>query len=418
LTPERIECKTSRVLHSQFSSQYYQPKFSKFSLLFCYSFLFGSITYSIMFHYHRVRALLNSQTPKCYLLVHHRTHSFNYFSTLSHPDQHSFAVSYLTNNCGLSPQDALKASKRLRFKTPHKPDSVIAFFKTHGFSNHQIQTIIRRIPSLIVNNPIKTILPKFQFLASKGASPKDIVATVTRSPRFLYSSLEKNIIPSFELVRSFCPSDHKAITSIIFCPSSISDSRFKPNLQFLLDFGVTRSSIYRLLTSRPSTICCTDLKKALEEIKELGFQPSKYNFCVALLTKRAVTKSQWDAKVDVLKSWGCSEDDILWAFKRQPNFMLRSPDKLNAVMRFWIKQLGWDPLLLLGTPDLFGFSIEKRLSPRASVVQYLLSKGLMKKDASLTAPFYLKDELFLQKYVKRFGDEASVLLKLYQGGGC
>ncbi|KEH32284.1 hypothetical protein MTR_4g119615 [Medicago truncatula] len=51
---------------------------------------------------------------------------------------------------------------------------------------------------------------------------------------------------------------------------------------------------------------------------------------------------------------------------------------------------------------------EKRLSPRASVIQYLLSKGLMKKDASLTAPFYLKDELFLQRYVKRFGDEASV----------
>lgn len=163
---------------------------------------------------------------------------------------------------------------------------------------------------MIVSNPIKSILPKIQFLSSKGASPQDIVATVTRSPRFLASSLEKYIIPSFELVRSFCPSDHKAITSIIVCPPTIRDSRLKPNLQFLLDFGVTRSSIYHLLTTRPSTICSTDLKKALEEIKELGFQPSKYNFCVALLAKRAVTKSQWDAKFDVLKSWGCSEDAI------------------------------------------------------------------------------------------------------------
>jgi len=332
----------------------------------------------------------------CYLLLLQPHHSLNTTSIL---DKKSFAVSYLTNNCALSPQDAFKASKRLRFNTPDKPNSFISFFKTHGFPNHQIQIIIRKIPSLIVYNPIKTILPKFQFLASKGASPQDIVATVTRSPNFLCSSLENNIIPSSQLVRSFCPSDHKAITSIIICPSSITDSRFKPNVQFLLDFGLTRSSIYRLLTSRPSTICCTDLKKALEEIKELGFQPSKYNFCVALLAKRAVTKSQWDAKVDVLKSWGCCEDAIFNAFRKQPNFMLRSPDKLNAVMRFWVDELGWDTLLLLTKPAIFGYSIEKRLIPRASIIKHLLSKGLMKEGASLCTPFYLTDENFQRRHM-------------------
>jgi mTERF domain-containing protein len=95
--------------------------------------------------------------------------------------------------------------------------------------------------------------------------------------------------------------------------------------------------------------------------------------------------------------------------------MLRSPDKLNAVMSFWVDGLGWDPSVLLAKPVLFGFSIEKRLIPRASVVQYLLSKGLMKKYASLVTPFYLTDELFLQKYVNRFDEEAYRLLKLYQG---
>ncbi|GAU11142.1 hypothetical protein TSUD_197660 [Trifolium subterraneum] len=172
----------------------------------------------------------------------------------------------------------------------------------------------------------------------------------------------------------------------------------KLNVKFLLDFGVTSSSIYRLLITRPSIICSTDLKKVLEEIKELGFGPSSYKFVTALLAKRVIAKSQWDAKIDALKSWGCSEDQIFNAFKKQPNIMLRSADKLNVVMHFWIKQLGWDPLLLLSAPDLFGFSIEKRLIPRASVVQYILSKGLMKKDASLITPFCLTDELFLQRF--------------------
>ncbi|XP_058723535.1 uncharacterized protein LOC131595231 [Vicia villosa] len=189
----------------------------------------------------------------------------------------------------------------------------------------------------------------------------------------------------------------------------------KPNLQFLLDSGVTRSSIYHLLSSRPSVICSTDLRKAVEEINELGFHPLKYNFCVALLAKRGISKSLWDAKVDALKSWGCSEDVIFDAFKRQHNFMLRSPDKLNAVMQFWVKELEWDPSALLAAPDLFGFSLEKRLVPRASVVRYLLSKGLIKKSASLYTPFSLSDELSVKKYVDCYEDEAYRLLRLYQG---
>lgn len=107
-----------------------------------------------------------------------------------------------------------------------------------------------------------------------------------------------------------------------------------------------------------------------------------------------------------------SEDAILRAFRRQPSFMLRSTDKLNAVMSFWIDRLGWDPSPLLAAPGLFGHSIEKRLAPRASVVQYLLSKVLLKKDASLVTPFGLTDDMFLQKYVMCFEEETSNLLRL------
>jgi mTERF domain-containing protein len=369
-----------------------------------------------MFHLHRLRALLHlnnlPQTSKCHLLLlqSHFLNPFSFSTTTPDSDQQTFTISYLTNTCGLSPQDALKLSKRLRFKTPQKPDSFITFFKNHGFSIHNIQSIILKDPELLVSNPIKSILPKFQFLASKGASPSDIVATVTRCPRFLRVSLDKHITPAFDLVRSFCPSDQKAIDSIIVCPTSISDSRLKPNVKFLIDYGVTGSNIYHLLRTRPSIICSTDLKNAVEEIKELGFDPSKGSFSVALLAKRATTKSQWDAKVDVLKSWGCSEDEILDAFKRHPNFMLRSPDKLNAVMSFWVDGLGWDPSVLLAKPVHFGFSIEKRLSPRGSIVKYLLSKGLLKERASLCTPFNLSDEDFQRRYVKRFAVDTSRLL--------
>ena len=389
------------------------------------------------FNYHRLRrALLHlksntiyitiskplaSPTPKCYLFLQHKHHSspipINFFSTTSISHQQSLTVSYLTNKCGFSQEAALKAYKRVRFDTPQKPDSVIAFFRSRGFSNTQINSIISRAPELLTCDPNKRVLPKFEFLASKGASHSDILLMVTRNPNFLRQSLENHIVPMFELVRSFCPSVEKAIACVIACPASISDYRVQQNLKLLLDEGLMDSNIRHLLRCRPSILCTADLKKTVEEVKQLGFDPSLLNFSVALLAKRVVTKSGWDAKIEVFRTWGWSEQQIFDAFRRHPQFMLRSEDKLNAVMSFWIGQLGWDPSALRVAPIIFGFSLKKRLIPRASVVKYLLSKGLMKKNASLATPFGLSEELFLQKFVTCFKEnDKSQLLKLYRGG--
>ena len=221
----------------------------------------------------------------------------------------------------------------------------------------------------------------------------------------------------FELVRRFCPSDEKAISCVIACPTSIGDYRVHQNVKLLLDEGLTESNIHHLLRTRPSILCSIDLSKTVEEVKQLGMDPSKFDFSVALLAKRAVTKSQWDAKVETFKTWGWSEQEIFDAFRRHPQVMLRSKDKLNAVMSFWVDDNGWDPSALRMRPALFGYSLEKRLIPRASVIRYLLSKGLMKKNASIITPFCLPEKLFLQRFVTCFKENnTSQLLKLYEGG--
>nr|KYP58079.1 hypothetical protein KK1_004370 [Cajanus cajan] len=97
--------------------------------------------------------------------------------------------------------------------------------------------------------------------------------------------------------------------------------------------------------------------------------------------------------------------------------MLRSMEKLNAVLGFWVGRLGWDHSALVASPTLFAYSLEKRVIPRALVVQHLMSKGLLKKGASLVTPFSMLDEAFLQKYVKCFKEETSTLLELYRGKG-
>ncbi|KAK7329419.1 hypothetical protein VNO77_23586 [Canavalia gladiata] len=329
-------------------------------------------------------------------------------------EQHSFTVSYLINTCGFSLENALEVSKLLQFHTPQKPDSVIAFFRNHGFSDSHINKIIRHAPKVLTCDSDKTVLPKFEFLRSKGASSSDIVKLVNRNPRIVYASLEKNVIPSYELVRKFLQTDKKTIDSILTCGCFFSNDRVAQNVKLLLDVGVTDSNISYLLRRRLLIILSSGMRGAIDEVMEMGFDPSKVNFTVALLAKVTIPKSRWDAKVRALRSWGWSEELILHMFRRAPLFMLSSEDKINKVMRFWVNQLGWNSSALVKRPVIFGLSLEKRITPRAIVVQYLLAKGLRKTSASLITPFCISEKEFLKRYVQCFKEDSCQLLKLYQ----
>jgi mTERF domain-containing protein len=151
----------------------------------------------------------------------------------------------------------------------------------------------------------------------------------------------------------------------------------------------------------------------VEELKNFGFNPSKTTFGIALEAKLTVNKTLWEEKVDTFKKWGWSDEDVLEAFRKKPHCMLVSINKINLLMSFWVNQMGWDVLALVKGPSVFSNSLEKSIIPRASVVQFLLKKGLRKKDASLTCPFLVSEQLFLDMFIKPF-KESSYLLKLYE----
>ena len=65
-------------------------------------------------------------------------------------------------------------------------------------------------------------------------------------------------------------------------------------------------------------------------------------------------------------------------------------------------------------PTIFGLSLKKRVVPRCSVFQVLLSKGLVNKEVSLNVLLVTSDKKFLQKFVVPYEEEAPELLKLYK----
>ncbi|KAI9195530.1 hypothetical protein LWI28_015787 [Acer negundo] len=333
--------------------------------------------------------------------------------------QNSFAVSYLINSCGLSLDSASRASKKVKFETPKNPDLVLSFLKNQGFSNSHISVLIRKLPSLLLSNPEKTFLPKFEFFYSKGVSSPDLVKILCLEPNILHSSLEERIIPCFGFLKDFLKSDGDVIASFKSQPRFLTgfiETHISYNVEFLQENGVPKSNIAALLLCNAHRFTRNPdfFKETVEQVKGMGFDPLKLSFCLAVHAFMAMSKSTWERKVNLYKKWGLSEDEIFEAFGRSPWFMTVSETKITKVMDFFVNEMGWKPSVISKHPLFITFSLEKRIIPRAAVFQFLLTKGLIEsKHGKVGKLFNYPEKAFLEKYVNSY-DEAPQLLKLYK----
>ncbi|XP_044498379.1 uncharacterized protein LOC123220311 [Mangifera indica] len=154
------------------------------------------------------------------------------------------------------------------------------------------------------------------------------------------------------------------------------------------------------------------LKEAVDFVKKMGFNPLRSQFVAAVNIMLFMQKAEWEKKFDVYKRWGWSEEEIFTAFRKHPWFMITSEKKIMAVMDIFVNKMGWEPSAIAEQPILFSVSLEKRIIPRASVLQYLLIKGLLKNKPLAARAFTQCEKSFLQKFVNCYA-EAPHIMKLY-----
>ncbi|KAL4603188.1 hypothetical protein ACB092_10G107500 [Castanea dentata] len=295
--------------------------------------------------------------------------------------KHSFTAPYLINSCGLSPKSALLASQKVHFEKPDKPDSVLNLLRENGFSNTQISQLVRSIPQVLTIKPEKTLLPKIEFFLSKGVSSSDLTRVLCANPSLLGNSLKKHIIPCYDFLKSVLLVDEKVLTTLKRSPPSVEHTRFV---------------------------------SAVQEVKEMGFDPSKTVFVQAIHVLLSMSKPMLDSKLELYERWGWSEDVALLAFKRQPNCMLISEDMITKAMDFLVNKLGWPSADIARSPSVLFLSLEKRIIPRCSVIQLLQAKGLLKNDLSLSTFILPSERCFLEKFVIKFQDKVPQLWNVYR----
>ncbi|XWS08070.1 hypothetical protein CRYUN_Cryun41cG0046700 [Craigia yunnanensis] len=152
-------------------------------------------------------------------------------------------------------------------------------------------------------------------------------------------------------------------------------------------------------------------RRTVEEVKKLGFNPLKHNFLIALQALLQISKSTWERKFNVFKQWGWSGEDTVSAFEKCPKFMMFSEHKITATMNFFVNTMGWKSSYIANRPVLLSYSLERRIIPRCSFLQALLSKGLNEK-FSINLMLGSTEKEFFQRFVIPYEDPC--LLKLYE----
>ncbi|KAI3787060.1 hypothetical protein L1987_41243 [Smallanthus sonchifolius] len=344
-------------------------------------------------------------------------------SLFTSKSSHSFTVTYLINSCGVSPQSANLASRHLDLsKSPNTADSVLAFFNKQGFTKSQVSKVICRHPRTLLCDPEKTLLPNFQILNSIGLSSTDLVSIVTARPKMMLNTkFQETALLCIDYLRTVLGSDDKVINAIKRFPLALTydlQVYAAENIQMLRELGVPDSSIKLMLAQQPRTFFTSAdrFRKVVRDVKEMGFDPSKFRFLSAIHARRAMSKSTWDKKVELYEKWGWSKDEIFMAFEKYPGCMMASMDKITRILDFLVNTMGWEASYIVQWPIVICFSLEKRVIPRCLVYQYLAEKGLIeeKDDFCFTKWLMYSETKFLKWVTKRYEEEAPEMLKLYQ----
>lgn len=341
------------------------------------------------------------------------------YRTKSISTDSSFKISYLENTCGLSGKTLVRVSNLVNFESTEKPNSVLKLFQSFGFSKTHVSIIIGRCPPLLLYDAENALKPKLDFLLAISNSESEIIKVVAGESSILSRSLNNHLIPLFNVLITLMGSHQNAVAAIKRCPSILlcGISNLVSNAELLLSLGASHSQCVKMLTQHRNALgrSSDKFRNVVFKVKEMGFDPSSASFRQAVVAMIAVRNSTWESKFEIYRRFGFSNDEILSMFKKQPDCMNMSMDKIRRTVEFYLTKLHWSPSKLSVTPGVLIYSLERRIIPRCSVLQTLVSRNRISNSVMLTSILAMAERKFLKKYVTEHKDKVPEVLYYYKG---
>ncbi|KAL6605914.1 hypothetical protein ACP70R_041567 [Stipagrostis hirtigluma subsp. patula] len=342
---------------------------------------------------------------------HHCLHSAIRFAATAaaaaSPGRARFAVEdYLVATCGLTPAQALRASRFLsHLKSPSKPDAVLAFLSGVGLTPPDIAAAVARNPRLLCCRVDKTLTPRIAALQDYGLSTSQIARLVVLEPS---GFRQPGIISKLEyFVRLFGSLDDllKALRKCSYLLGADLQRTVKPNVSRLRECGLGADDISRMCRHKPALLT-TRMERFHEMVvraEGMGVARGTPMFIYALRCAASRNDEFIAAKMEFLKeTFRWSEAQLRFAVSRDPWMLTVSKDRAFRVSEFLISEVGLDPEYIACRPAMIKYSLERRLRPRYYVVKFLKANGFLGHDRSYYAAVQVSEKVFVEKFISPY----------------
>ncbi|XP_006350055.2 uncharacterized protein [Solanum tuberosum] len=342
-----------------------------------------------------------------------RFHCFSSQYLYSTSARTNFFVKYLINSLGFSKEEASLASTKVNsWKSLKKnPDLVLNFLKQTGFDKIQMKKLVSTSPKFLFYDVSKTLKPKFQCLMDIGLSGSDLVNVIAKDSTIVERGLVTHLKPKINCLRRTLGSDEnvvKAIKRTSWLLSFGGRNVMENNLLLLKNYGVSDDSIQKLVLRNPRYITqkpewVKDLLHRVE--KDFRLSPDSSMFPYGFHTLASQKKARCEKKLEIFKSFGWSDDDILTMFRKLPYCIALSEVKIQKGLSLFMKELGFESAYLASHPSILIYSMEKRVVPRMQVLKILDEKKLERRKVALYTVVSLKEKKFIETFVLPYKDQ-------------
>ncbi|CAM0946928.1 unnamed protein product [Alopecurus aequalis] len=334
------------------------------------------------------------------------------------PANPAFAVEdYLVATCGLTREQALKASTKLsHLKSPSKADAVLAFLTDLGLSSADIAALVAIDPKFLCTGVERTLSPNVIGLAGLGLSRPEIAGLILLAG---LNFRDRSIVPKVRYYLSLFGSYEmllRALNRSYNLLGSSLEKVVKPNVAFLRECGLDDCSI-RSFCANVRSILGTKpehVRAIAARAEALGVPRGSGMFRQAMQAVACLSEEKIAIKVEYLKNTlGWSDAEVGIAVCKFPGVLTMSDETLQTKSECLVSEVGLEPAYVAQRPVLLGYSLEGRIRPRHYALKFLKENGLVDHDRDYYSAVMVTEKVFVEKYISPHKEAAPHLAKDY-----
>ncbi|CAN6971321.1 unnamed protein product [Brassica rapa subsp. trilocularis] len=188
----------------------------------------------------------------------------------------------------------------------------------------------------------------------------------------------------------------------------LSDRTVEEKVDVYKRLGFSVEDVWDMFKKWPNSLKFSGKKvtQTFETLKQCGLIDEEV---VALLKKNPqflrVSEENIASSIETFLGLGFSKGEFAMMIKRYPVCIGFSAETVKKKTEFLVEEMDWSLTAVVSHPQVFSYSMEKRMVPRCNVIRALMSKGLLGSELpSVCSVLACTDKVFLRRYVRKHDD--------------